>query len=75
MVENSEVTIISESCHHLSHSENPFVNFFANTIFNILVKEKVRQFTEEELYQLYRKFYAKKMIDTGRDIIGIFEEP
>jgi len=73
MLKKAKKVIISESGIHLAKSKNPLIAIAARRLTNISGAHKNR-FTKNQLFGLYKKLRAKKIIDSGRDVIGIFEK-
>jgi len=72
LLRHSKKLIIAECGITLGQAKNPIISAIARKLTNTSRSHEGR-FTKKELYALYRKFNAKKIIDTGKDLTAVFE--
>ncbi len=72
ILKSSKKAIISEAGISLGQSRNPIISIIAKKLTNTS-KHHPQRFTKKQLYSIYKKFNAKKIIDTGKDLTAIFE--
>ena len=83
-IPKSECTVMQDSLYQfipshekiikklLKQSKNLIISAIAKKLTSTSRQHKER-FTKRELYNLYKKFNAKKIIDTGKDLTAVFE--
>lgn len=72
LLKRSKKVVIAEAGITFGQSKNPIISAIAKKLTSTSRQHKER-FTKGELYKLYRKFNAKKIIDTGKDLTAVFE--
>ena len=72
LLRQSKKVIISEAGITLGQSKNPIISAIAKKLTTTSRPNKER-FTKKELHKLFKKFNAKKIIDTGKDLTAVFE--
>lgn len=72
LLKQSKKVIIAEAGITFGQSKNPIISAIAKKLTSTSRQHKER-FTKRELYKLYKKFNAKKIIDTGKDLTAVFE--
>lgn len=72
LLKQSKKVIIAECGITLGQSKNQVISAIAKKLTTTSKQHKER-FTKRELYGLYKKFNAKKIIDTGKDLTAVFE--
>lgn len=72
MLGSAKKVIISESGINVAQSKNALIAKIAKLLTSTSKTHKER-FTKSQLMSLFEKWHAKKIIDTGRDLIGVFE--
>jgi len=70
----SKKVILSEVHTHLADSKNRFISFLARNLTGINNKANENRFNRADLLSIFKKHNASRIIDTGKDIIGIFEK-
>lgn len=65
--------IVSEPISNLAHSRNRFVAWLARHCTSPGVKSSRERFTRSSLISLFEKYSAVKILDAGRELIGVFD--
>lgn len=66
--------IISEPMYNLADSKNPLVAWIARRSTNPGAASSKERFDGDSLKMLYQKYNAVKIIDAGRELIGVFDK-